>query len=503
MEDKDVSFQMERDQFLELAKPVLERVEKPLAKALEDSGLSKDDIHSVELVGSASRVPAVLTTITSVFGKEGGRTLNASESVSRGCALQCAMLSPTFKVREFDVHDICPFPVEFQWTGGPGDTEVVTNEVFKANNDVPSSKMMTFFRSESFTLKARYGAAARLPAGFEADIGEYTVGPFTYPEGKDKAKLKVKAKLNLHGVLTVESAQTVVEEEVVVEEDAKMEDAAAPAADAKAADAKAEDAPTADAAAAGEPMETEKKTVKKVHKTDVPVASKVLSLSATELQAFTEREFDMRLQDRVQEETKAKKNEVEEYVYDKRSKLFDSLEAYVSEGEKEKFSALLSATEDWLYEDGEDETKGVYAAKLEELKAMGEPIEERYADDQTRGDAAAALTALCNSYTEFATSHNPLYAHIEASEKERALTECTEAAKWLAEKMAAQEAQPKHADPVLKTGDLVKKRDTVERVCKPIMSKPAPPPPPPVEGEAMETGDGAAAGGEPMQADLD
>lgn len=26
--------------------------------------------------------------------------------------------------------------------------------------------------------------------------------------------------------------------------------------------------------------------------------------------------------------------------------------------------------EDWLYEDGEDETKGVYVAKLEELKKV-------------------------------------------------------------------------------------------------------------------------------------
>ena len=30
--------------------------------------------------------------------------------------------------------------------------------------------------------------------------------------------------------------------------------------------------------------------------------------------------------------------------------------------------AKLQEVEDWLYEDGEDETKGVYLAKLEELK---------------------------------------------------------------------------------------------------------------------------------------
>ena len=33
--------------------------------------------------------------------------------------------------------------------------------------------------------------------------------------------------------------------------------------------------------------------------------------------------------------------------------------------------AVLQEVEDWLYEDGEDETKGVYIAKLEELKKVG------------------------------------------------------------------------------------------------------------------------------------
>jgi heat shock protein 4 len=40
--------------------------------------------------------------------------------------------------------------------------------------------------------------------------------------------------------------------------------------------------------------------------------------------------------------------------------------------------------EDWLYEDGEDEKKSVYVAKLGDLKALGDPIEQRAADDAGR-----------------------------------------------------------------------------------------------------------------------
>ena len=52
----------------------------------------------MEVVGSGTRVPAVYKVVEEVFGQAPSRTLNAKEVVSRGCALQCAMLSPTFKV---------------------------------------------------------------------------------------------------------------------------------------------------------------------------------------------------------------------------------------------------------------------------------------------------------------------------------------------------------------------------------------------------------------------
>lgn len=52
------------------------------------------------------------------------------------------------------------------------------------------------------------------------------------------------------------------------------------------------------------------------------------------------------------------------------SQLSDKLHEYITESEREAFLAKLQEVEDWLYEDGEDETKGVYVAKLEELKKV-------------------------------------------------------------------------------------------------------------------------------------
>ncbi|GJY71352.1 heat shock 70 kDa protein 15-like protein [Tanacetum coccineum] len=50
--------------------------------------------------------------------------------------------------------------------------------------------------------------------------------------------------------------------------------------------------------------------------------------------------------------------------------LHDKLFKFVTNSDKEQLIAKLQEIEDWLYEDGEDETKGVYVAKLDELKKV-------------------------------------------------------------------------------------------------------------------------------------
>eukprot|EP00967_Tisochrysis_lutea_P132839 scaffold232383_cov18-Tisochrysis_lutea.AAC.2 len=63
------------------------------------------------------------------------------------------------------------------------------------------------------------------------------------------------------------------------------------------------------------------------------------------------------------------------------------------------------------------------------------------------------------------------------------------------EKMALQTAQCKTEMPVLRTEDCYKKRDTLERVCKPIATKPAPKPaaPPPQPQAQQQPAQGPTA----------
>ena len=52
------------------------------------AGLAVEDIAFVEVVGGCSRAPAMCKALESFFKKPLSRTMNASEAVARGCALQ-------------------------------------------------------------------------------------------------------------------------------------------------------------------------------------------------------------------------------------------------------------------------------------------------------------------------------------------------------------------------------------------------------------------------------
>ncbi|KAI3525042.1 hypothetical protein L1887_03713 [Cichorium endivia] len=517
MDDKDVRGFIKRDEFEQISAPILERVKKPLEKALLEAQLTVDNIYAVEVVGSGSRVPAVIKILTEFFGKEPRRTMNASECVSKGCALECAILSPTFKVREFQVQESFPFPIALTWKGSAQDSQNgnVENQqstiVFPKGNPIPSVKALTFYRAGTFTVDVQYADVSELQA--PAKISTYTIGPFQATKG-ERAKVKVKARLNLHGIVSVESAQLIEEEEAevpVTKEATKMETDKAPAdvASTNETDVNMLDASVTEngASETGDnpvQMETDAKVEapkKKVKKSNIPVSEVVYGgMLPADVQKAIEKEFEMALQDRVMEETKDKKNAVEAYVYDMRNKLHDKLYEFVTDSDREALIAKLQETEDWLYEDGEDETKGVYVAKLDELKKQGDPIEQRYKEYSERGSFVDQLVGVINAYRQAAASGDPKYDHIDLSEKQKVLNDCSEAENWLREKTQQQDALPKHADPVLLTSDIKRKAEALDRGCRPIMSKPKPAPPkaaspevppspaPAQEGEPKATG---------------
>ena len=132
MDDKDVSGHMDRAKFEELIASHLADIERVMGEVLTASKLKPEEIYrytfissfvvcifniiifiSVEIVGGSTRIPAIKALIEKVFGKESSTTLNADEAVSRGCALQCAILSPVFKVGVYLLFSVAQFAFYF------------------------------------------------------------------------------------------------------------------------------------------------------------------------------------------------------------------------------------------------------------------------------------------------------------------------------------------------------------------------------------------------------
>merc|ERR1719456_402356 len=129
MEDYDFASNMTRADFERMCQPMMDRVKAVLDGAKAASGMTNEQIDSVEIVGGACRVPWFKAMCSEAFGgKELSTTMNADESVARGCALQAAILSPLYKVRDFKVEDTTGVGVSISWLGTAVDAEATKVE---------------------------------------------------------------------------------------------------------------------------------------------------------------------------------------------------------------------------------------------------------------------------------------------------------------------------------------------------------------------------------------
>ncbi|KAF7668685.1 hypothetical protein LDENG_00294630 [Lucifuga dentata] len=501
MNDIDVSAKLNRGQFEEMCVDILARVEAPLQSLLEHTKLKKEDISAVEIVGGASRIPAVKERISKFFGKELSTTLNADEAVARGCALQCAILSPAFKVREFSITDIVPYPISLKWNSAV-EEGISDCEVFPKCHAAPFSKVLTFYRREPFSLEAYYNCPDELPYP-DPTIGQFLIQKVIPQASGESSKVKVKVRVNIHGIFSVSSASLVeVQKSDEAEELMETEQANEKDGESKmqtdqeehqgnGAGQKETEEKTAPET---EEMETTTEENKGEKKSDQPpqakkpkVKTKVLELPIENspqwqladdmLNLFVENEGKMIMQDKLEKERNDAKNNVEEYVYDMRDKLHGSLEKFVSESDRDALSLKLEDTENWLYEDGEDQPKQVYIDKLAELKKLGQPIQERHMEAEERPKAYEELGKQIQQYMKFVEAYKmkeEQYDHLDDADASKVDKLTNDAMIWMNTAMNQQSKQSLTVDPPVKVKDIQAKMRELFSACNPIVTKPKP-----------------------------
>ncbi|XP_055339853.1 heat shock 70 kDa protein 4-like isoform X2 [Paramacrobiotus metropolitanus] len=500
MNDKDVHGKMKRDDFEALIADELVRLEEKMRELVDVCKL--DGVDRVEIVGGSVRIPAIKALIKKVFGVEPSTSLNQDEAVSRGCAIQCAILSPTLKVKEFAVADVISYGIEVRYGDKTGARQT---EVFPKNHEFPFTKVVTFSRNEPFSLDAHYSGNQSIPHS-DSWIGKFQIHDVVPTPGEATTKVRVKTRVGLNGMFAVTGAYR---EEIVLVEDSAPAVQVQPMDTDQAPNEGAENQTKMDV---DEKKEDVKKTKKQSKQIELRVEAVYPEYPPKKVQEFVETEMEMRSQDKAEKEKADARNALEEYIYEYREKISESGPYYefVTEKDRERFGNMLRSSEDWLYSEGEDQPKSAYAAKLNELKDFGAPVANRYKESQDRDTIFEDWLRYLQLTRKAVDSYNTgdeKFSHIDNADIQKVAKAVEDKQRWIEEKMAAQKRLARHVDPAVTVAQIKKEREGMESLVNPILNKPkpaAPKPPPeqPKKADEAPPSNGNEAG-EPADIPMD
>lgn len=527
MNDIDVSGKLKREDFEKMAEPLLARVRKTLASLLAEAKLVPDEIDLVEIVGGSTRTPVIKQIIHEVYGKQVSTTLNQDEACARGCTLMCAILSPTFKVKDFKIEDSQMFPITLTWKGAETDDNEL--EVFPQWDKIPMSKLLTIYKRESFEIEARYRYPNNIPFG-DARIGKFFINNVTPNAKGENSEVKLKARITKSGIFEISSPQLIEVIESTAEDaasgsqpeaagtqsaddfmnelDGGKEDKDEETAGDEIKTANADAPPEPDAqAAANSPIKPVKK--KKTRAVDLPLSSKVPQHSKAELNYFMEQELAMIAQDRKEKERSEAKNSVEEYIYESKDKLSGDHSNYISEENKAKFLRLLEDTETWLYsEEAENQEKSVYVDRLNQMKNYGDPMRKRHREAEERPhmfeELGKSLQLIKKAINLYYAPEDEKYKHLQPADIEKVEKCVAEKHAWFEEKNYQVKIMKLTEDPPILCSQIKLEKDYLDRTSWAILNKPKPKvEPPKVETPKEEPAADAAKAGEGEAKDMD
>ena len=133
---KHLQLSINRGKFEQITSDLITRSLKPLDGCLKDSGLTKDKIDEVLLVGGMTRMPKVQENVKDFFGKSANKGVNPDEAVAIGAAIQGAVL--TGDVKDVLLLDVTPLSLGIETMGG------VFTRLIHRNTTIPTKKSQVF-----------------------------------------------------------------------------------------------------------------------------------------------------------------------------------------------------------------------------------------------------------------------------------------------------------------------------------------------------------------------
>jgi molecular chaperone DnaK len=131
-----LSMKLTRAKLEGLVEDLIEKTMAPVNACLKDAKLETKDIDEVILVGGMTRMPKVIETVKSFFGKEPNKSVNPDEVVAVGAAIQAGVLGG--EVKDILLLDVTPLTLAIETLGN------VATPMIPRNMTIPTSKTEVF-----------------------------------------------------------------------------------------------------------------------------------------------------------------------------------------------------------------------------------------------------------------------------------------------------------------------------------------------------------------------
>jgi molecular chaperone DnaK len=137
---KHLTMKLTRAKMESLVEDLVQKTIGPCAAALRDAGLKAAEIDEVVLVGGMTRMPKIIQTVKTFFGKEPHKGVNPDEVVAMGAAIQAGVLQGD--VKDVLLLDVTPLSLGIETLGG------VFTRLIDRNTTIPTKKSQVFSTAE-------------------------------------------------------------------------------------------------------------------------------------------------------------------------------------------------------------------------------------------------------------------------------------------------------------------------------------------------------------------
>ncbi|MBO4863811.1 MAG: molecular chaperone DnaK [Eubacterium sp.] len=135
---KHFDLDLTRAKFDELTADLVEATRGPVNQALEDAGLSADEIDKVLLVGGSTRIIAVKDAVKHITGKDPFQGINPDECVAIGACIQGGKLAGDAGAGDILLLDVTPLTLSIETMGG------IATHLIERNTTIPTHKSQIF-----------------------------------------------------------------------------------------------------------------------------------------------------------------------------------------------------------------------------------------------------------------------------------------------------------------------------------------------------------------------